>query len=483
MEVRNKRLSDEEFERERKEVLGMWPTGREVDLDEAIEFHKSLLPHKNYALKVAEAKRTGASLIRTDSGVAPLEEEIELFRCLQDEGGADLLGTIVDSLTRACEFQRVEEGLRESMKQGKTVINGFPIVAHGVARTRKVIESVELPVQLRPPAVDIRLAVEIALASGHTSTTGSAVSAFLNFTRDVPLERCIRNFQYVYRLMAYYQERGIPIVAEYSGTFPHIAPYSMVLATGIITGLIGAEQGIKNIIFGIYGMPGHLVQDVAAITTYPKLGEEYLNRFGYRNTEVAVMSSCWGGMFPEDYAESFAVICLSTVAGMLAHSQIIHLKTILERKTIPTKEANAASLRAGKKVVNMLKDQKIELDNKAVTTEARMLELETRAIVDRVIDLGDGDVVIGLKKAVELGIVDQAFATSRYVKGRVLAARDNEGAMRYFDHGNLPFTNEIVEFHRQKLAERERAQGRKIDYKTIVDDLLSISKGPLVTRY
>ena len=55
--------------------------------------------------------------------------------------------------------------------------------------------------------------------------------------------------------------------------------------------------------------------------------------------------------------------------------------------------------------------------------------------------------------------------------------------MRYFDHGNLPFTNEIVEFHRQKLAERERAQGRKIDYKTIVDDLLSISKGPLVTRY
>jgi len=112
-----------------------------------------------------------------------------------------------------------------------------------------------------------------------------------------------------------------------------------------------------------------------------------------------------------------------------------------------------------------------------------MLELETRAIVDRVIDLGDGDVVIGLKKAVELGIVDQAFATSRYVKGRVLAARDNEGAMRYFDHGNLPFTNEIVEFHRQKLAERERAQGRKIDYKTIVDDLLSISKGPLVTRY
>src|SRR5512136_1965808 len=97
MEVRNKRLSDSEFERERKEILSMWPTGKEVNLDEAVAFHKTLLPDRNYALKVSEAKKRGTQLIRTDSGVASLEGEIELFRCLQDEGGADLLGTIVDS--------------------------------------------------------------------------------------------------------------------------------------------------------------------------------------------------------------------------------------------------------------------------------------------------------------------------------------------------------------------------------------------------
>ena len=482
MEVRNKRLSDKEFERERKEVLGMWPTGKEVDLEEAIEFHKSLLPGKNYALKVAEAKRNGTSLIRTDSGVAPLEEEIELFRCLQNEGGADLLGTIVDSFTRVCDFQRAEDGLKESIKRGKSVINGFPIAAHGVAGTRKVIESVDLPVQLRPPTPDIRLILEIALASGHTSTTGSPISAFFNFTRDTQLQTCISNFQYVCRLMGYYQERGIPMVGEYGGTFPHIAPYSLVFSMGILTALIGAEQGLKNIIFGIYGMPGHFAQDVAAITTYSKLGEEYLKRLGYKDVEVAIMASCWGGMFPENEAESYAVICLSAVAGMLGHAQIIHLKTILEGKTIPTKEANAASLRAGKKVVNMLKDQKVELDKKAVRVETEMMELETRAIMDRVIDLGDGDVMVGVIKAVEVGVLDQAFTSTRYAKGRVMAARDNEGAMRYLDHGNLPFSKEIVEFHRQKLAEREKVQGRKIDYKNVVDDLLSISRGSLVTR-
>jgi methylaspartate mutase epsilon subunit len=482
MEIRNKRLNEVEFNRERKEVLSAWPTGKEVDLSEAVEFHQRLLPARNYPLKVAEAKKKGTTLLRTDSGVASLEGEIELFRCLQDEGGADLLGTIVDSFTRVHEFKRAEEGLKQSLKQGSTAINGFPIINHGVAQTRKVIESVKLPVQLRSPAPDIRLAMEIAFASGHSSSTGAPTSAFFNFAKDVPLEACVRNFQYCFRLMAAYQERGVPVCPEFGGTFPHIAPYSTVFSMSIIPALIAAEQGVKHIIFGIYGLPGNFAQDIAAIQTYSKLGDEYLKRLGYKDIQTSVMASCWGGLFPTDPSESYAVICLSAVAGMLGKAQIIHLKTIEESKTIPTKEANAASLRAGKKVINMLKDQKVQLDNKDVAVESRMLEMETRAIMDKVLELGDGDVVVGYNKAVEVGVVDEAFAASRFANGRVIAARDNQGAFRYLDAGNLPFNKEILDFHREKLAEREKAQGRKIDYKNVVDDILSIGKGPLVTR-
>jgi methylaspartate mutase epsilon subunit len=88
MEIKNRQLCEEEFARERQEVLDMWPTGKEVDLDEAIEFHKTLLLNKNYALKVAEAKKNGTRLLRTDPGVATVEGEIELFQCLQNDGGA-----------------------------------------------------------------------------------------------------------------------------------------------------------------------------------------------------------------------------------------------------------------------------------------------------------------------------------------------------------------------------------------------------------
>jgi methylaspartate mutase epsilon subunit len=54
--------------------------------------------------------------------------------------------------------------------------------------------------------------------------------------------------------------------------------------------------------------------------------------------------------------------------------------------------------------------------------------------------------------------------------------------MRYMQTGNLPFSKEIIQFHKDKLAEREKAQGRKIDYKNVVDDLMSISRGSLVNR-
>ena len=37
MDIRNKKLSDDEFYGIRKEIMGQWPTGKDVDFDEAIE--------------------------------------------------------------------------------------------------------------------------------------------------------------------------------------------------------------------------------------------------------------------------------------------------------------------------------------------------------------------------------------------------------------------------------------------------------------
>ena len=97
--------------------------------------------------------------------------------------------------------------------------------------------------------------------------------------------------------------------------------------------------------------------------------------------------------------------------------------------------------------------------------------------------MGEGDVAVGAIKAFKLGVLDQVFPTNRHVAGKVSGIRDSEGAVRYFDHGNLPFTNEILEFHREKIADREKLQGKKVDYDLMIDDIFSISKGSLVTRF
>ena len=52
MEVRNRKWSEDEFYKVRKEVLSTWSTGKEVDLEEAIAFHKSLPAHKVFSLSL-----------------------------------------------------------------------------------------------------------------------------------------------------------------------------------------------------------------------------------------------------------------------------------------------------------------------------------------------------------------------------------------------------------------------------------------------
>jgi len=59
MDVVNKKWSEDYFFQERKKVLNMWPTGKEVHLDEAVEYHKNLPPVKNAVLEVLQAKEKG----------------------------------------------------------------------------------------------------------------------------------------------------------------------------------------------------------------------------------------------------------------------------------------------------------------------------------------------------------------------------------------------------------------------------------------
>jgi methylaspartate mutase epsilon subunit len=479
MDIRNRRLTDDEFKAERKEVLAMWPTGKEIDFDEAVEFQKSLSSRQNYAMRFAEAKRNGDLLIRTDCGVPLVEEQAEYLRYLEDEGKSDALGVIIDSFTRYLKYKEAGEGLSESARTGRWAINGYPIVNHGKEKTRKLIEAAHSALELRMVAPDLRLVLETGLAAGFTAASSDPINAFTNFSTKLRPESVIRNSQYMYRLMGRYEEGGVPIVANISSGGFVLVPYSLTQAGEVIAALFAAEQGVKNILFTVHTQ-GNLIQDVAACKALPQLCDEYLNRFGYKDVALSVFTTSWSGKFPEDVARAFATICLSVMAAKLGGVQLVHVKTIGEAHTIPRKEDNAASLRAGKQLIDLLKYQRCQLDSEPVEAEMKIQKVEAKAILDRVIELGEGDVVVGAVRAYELGVLDQVFPTSRHVEGKVFGVRDSEGAVRYLDHGSLPFTKEILEFNRQKIAEREKFHGKKVDYESVVDDLFAVSKGALI---
>ena len=84
MDIKNKRISDDEFNRIRAEVLTQWPTGKDVDFQEAVEYQKSIPEERRFAEKLVKAKNEGRTLTQPRAGVALINEHIELLQHLQD---------------------------------------------------------------------------------------------------------------------------------------------------------------------------------------------------------------------------------------------------------------------------------------------------------------------------------------------------------------------------------------------------------------
>ena len=480
MEIQNKKLSDDVFYKERAEVLTQWPTGKDVDLEEAIAYHKAMPEYRNFAKKLSEAKKENRTLVQPRAGVPVVEEHIKLLQYLEKYGEADLLPSTIDSYTRQNRYEEGENGIAESIRLGRAMMNGFPAVNHGVAKCRQVIESVKVPVQVRHGTPDARLLTEITFAGGFTSYEGGGISYNLPYCKNVPMERTIRDWQYVDRLTGLYEEMGVTINREpYGPLTGTLVPPCISHAAAIIEALLAAEQGCKSITVG-YGQCGNLRQDVAAIRTLEELTDEYLKKYGYDDVEVTTVLHQWMGGFPADEAKAFGVISSGSLIAALSKATKVIVKTPHEAVGIPTMEANAEGLRCTKQVVNMLYEQ--TLSSVGVEEEKEIIRQETRCIVDKCFELGNGDIAVGVCRAVESGVLDVPFAPCRANAGLMLPCRDNNGAIRILNMGNLPFTKDLKDYHAARIAERAAAENRAPSFQMVIDDVYSIGKGRLVGR-
>ncbi len=481
MQIKNQKLSNDVFFAERKEVLQQWQTGQDVDFDEAVAYQKSIPQQKRFGAKLAKAVEENVTLIQPRAGVALPDEHLKLLQFLETEGEADLLPSTVDSYTRLNRYTEAETGIEKSKETGRSMLNGFPIVNYGVGICRQVTSALKNPVQVRHGTPDARLLTEISIAGGFTSYEGGGISYNIPYSKAHSIEKTIAHWQYTDRLVGLYEEAGVSINREPFGplTGTLISP-CVSNSVAIIETLLAATQGVKDITVG-YGQCGNLIQDVAAIRSLNILAREYLDKFGFNDVRVTTVFHQWMGGFPQDEAKAFGVISWGAAAAVLAKATKVIVKTPHEAMGVPTKEANAAGLRATKQLVSMLKDQDFR-SIPAVIAESEIIMKEMHCILDKVEELGKGDYAIGTVAAFEAGVLDIPFAPSRYNAGKVMPARDNAGAVRFLETGNMPFTQDLIDFHRQKLEERAKYEKRAVSFQMVIDDVYAIGKGFLVGR-
>lgn len=481
MKIRNKKLSNDAFFAERKEVLNQWPTGKDIDFEEAVAYQKSIPAEKRFGTKLQKATQEGVTLIQPRAGVALPDKHIELLKYLEDEGGADLLPSTIDSYTRLNRYAEAETGIRKSKETGRSMLNGFPVVNYGQQICRNVTSVLKSPVQVRHGTPDARLLTEISIAGGFTSYEGGAISYNIPYSKDYSLEKTLAHWQYTDRLCGLYEEAGVSINREPFGPLTGtLIPACISNAVAVIETLLAAEQGVNDITVG-YGQCGNLIQDVAAIRALREVTYKYLKKYGYHNVKLTTVFHQWMGGFPQDESKAFGVISWGSATAALAKASKVIVKTPHEAVGVPTKEANAAGLKATKQVISMLRDQDFT-NIPAVVQECNIIEAEMKCILDKVEELGKGDYALGTIAAFEAGVLDIPFAPSRYNAGKVMPARDNDGAIRILEVGNIPFTQELKDFHRKKLEERAQFENRPVSFQMVIDDVYAIGKGFLVGR-
>ena len=479
--VRQKRIEEDEFLKMRKEVLSGWPTGAEVDFDEAVEYQKKLPENRNFGKILAKFHEEGKVGLYPRSGVPTVEGEIELLRSM-NAVGVRLFPFTTDSYTRNMQLEKAQQGLEESIKTGKPKLNGYPIICHGVKQTRRVVESCEGGFDVRSSMKANSFIAEIAFASGMTSMPNSPFGWIGSYDKLASVEECVRTAQYLGRLAGYYADRGAYItITNHGWLFNGIIPMYINTATKIIEALISAEQGAKSVV-PLMNFQGNINQDVADFYAVRKLYRKYLDQFGYTDVVVPGVIGDHSMLypFPQDIGSAFGYINYVATIAAMAPIDGCSVKTVDEASGVPSIESHMQTYKSAGWIFNVVRQQKIQLDSADIRQEERMCELAVTAIVDKVVELGDGDVVVGIERAIDAGVLDSPFCLNVNAKDQVLGVKDLQGASRYLDYGNLPIPKEVREHNDEKIRERELAEGRKLGYKTMLADFWAFSQGSII---
>jgi methylaspartate mutase epsilon subunit len=473
--ISEKRIDESEFLEMRKVNLLRWPTGADVDFERALERQKSLPDHKRLDLVMRKAVAQGRCLVQPRGGFGTFKDQKELMQIIDKEGLADIVPTTTDSYTRNEQFALAQKGIDESEKLGRSLLNGYPIVNYGVAKASELIDAIDKPAIMLTGTTMPKLTGEIGFAAGYTGYLGSGIAYTTSYIKELSIEDGIKNYQYLDRLSAMYLDHGVELHRRQPSflTGTNIPP-SIAIIIAILDLLLAAAQGVKN--YGLeMGETLHLIQDAAAVKACKELCQEYLSIKGYHDVFTPITLLHWMGAWPQDEAQAASLVSYGGTLAAISGATSVTTKTLHEAFGIPTPKINADGLRMTRMAIYLARN--IKLDSMPeFQNEVDLIKSEVRPIVNKVLEMGDGDVALGSVRAFEAGILDIPWSPNKWVKSKVMPARDVDGCLRILDPGNMPFSKEVMEFHTEKLRLRAEKEKQPFDINLAVSSVYEMSE-------
>ena len=467
--VSDAKWSLEKLNKLRPAVLNSWKTGNDINWNIITQLHS----FRNKNLNHVQNGRKGIPLLQPRTGVANIEEQIKKLNDLQGIG-IDVASIQLDASTRVKNYKKAEEGVYLSDYKKKSFLNGFPVPVYGQKGIIKIIDSLNIPFQIRGGAPDHRLTYEIAIAGGASAVEGGFLCYLFPYDKETPPSTSLENWQYIDRLCGlYYEQYGIIINREWFGVLTaNLIPPSLAIAINVIQTVLSAKQGVKSISVG-YAEQGNRSQDIAAIQTLKELNIKYLHSVGIYDVTITTVFHQYMAAFPSDLEKSEMLIYNSAITAQLANADRMMMKSPVEALKIPSTKENELGVKICKK--GFLYAGDISYNKNQVNIEKTFIIKEVDCIIQSVLKLGNGSFAKGAIAAFAKGILDIPFSPSKYNHGKVICIRDINGAIRYANFGNLPFTDEIKDFNLEKIEERKTKQRKSSLYQMIEDDLQRIA--------
>ncbi|WP_437777392.1 methylaspartate mutase [Sorangium sp. So ce1097] len=392
--------------------------------------HMTTAPEAGFARFVARQRQRGRLIVQPRMGFGSPELMRRGLLAVK-EASATTVGTLtLDSYTRLNDHEAARRALREGHD-----LNGFPLVAHGPAVTRGVLDGVEgssFPVQVRHGS-PLPLAIfEALLASGLDATEGGPVSYCLPYSR-VPLRRAIDEWAACCRLLARETEAGrINHLESFGGCMlGQLCPPSLLVALSVLEAMFFRSHGVRSVSLS-YAQQINLAQDIEAVRSLRALSSRYLPDIDWH-----VVIYTYMGVYPETQAGAAKLLLESVRLAVHTRSERLIVKTPVESSRIPTIEENVGALELAFAASVALAGRALPSSDERDPGGDSEIEREAEALIQAVLDLHP-DIGRALELGFQRGDLDVPFCLHPDNRNATRACIDDRGLLRWAATGALP---------------------------------------------